>query len=330
MAFNISVFCNLQGHYDDLSIVYNIIFGSVFLVTGLLITFCSSYVIFKGVFVSTTLRKKSNTFVLSLVISDLLFGVIFVPSFVAELYQKMLRTKIDFCRVRSWRVVFFSYLFSCRLLSILFISLFTYIKTCKSRTKLDSVLSYMARWITAIVIWLAPAAVLISISFSNPDNYKVIGTFTYAYYFISITIIIISYLSTYSTIKKAESRGDSHMYREAIDFVRGILIWFLITTFLLGTCGLVLVMMAHEPELHSSNKAEHHIYIGALFIGTLDAIANPVVYMRKFKEIQWIRGGISTFKGDDEAAPTSVNAVYRSDSPQETKYSSISLPCQKV
>ena len=330
MSFNISVFCNLQGHYDDLSTIYNVVFGSVFLVTGLLITLCSGYVIFMGVFASKALRKKKNTFVLSLVISDLLFGVLFVPSFVAELYQKMLQADIDFCRVRSWRVVFFSYLFSCRMLSILFISLFTYIKTCKSRPRLDSVFSYLVRWTTAIVIWIAPAVVMISIAFSNAKNYKLIGTITYVYYFVSITIILISYLLTYFSIKKAENRGNSSMYREAIDFVRGILGWFIATTFLLGTCGLVLVIMAHDPGSHNSDEAEHHIYLAALFIGTLDAIANPVVYMRKFKEFQWIRGETFTFKGNTETVPSPVNTAYRSDSPHDTKYASIALPPQKV
>ncbi|XP_066915768.1 protein trapped in endoderm-1-like [Clytia hemisphaerica] len=312
LHFNVSVYCNLQGHYNDLSTEYNLLFGILFLLTGICITICSGYVIIRGVVMSDTLRKKQNTFVLSLVISDLLFGVTFIPVFVSELFERVFQSKEDFCRIRSWRVVFFSYLFSSRLLSILFLSMLTYIKTCHCRTKLDSIFTSLVRWLAVIVVWLMPAIVLIMIPLTKADNYKVVGTMTYVYYALSISIIIGSYLLTYSAISKAKKRGDSSCYEEAVEFVKGILIWFLITTLLIGTCGLILLVLAHDTQYHENDVIEHHVYIAAIYFCTLDAIANPVVYLRKFKEFH-LKQQTTRLE-----AKHNVNTGYVSHSPQSS------------
>lgn len=288
MYFNISVYCNLQGHYHNLSGAYNLLFGLLFVLTGLCISLFSGYVLWKGLVVSDTLRKKQNSFILSLVLSDLLFGILFVPTFVVELSERVFDYGGDFCLVRSWRVLLFSYLFSCRLLSISFISISTYIRTCQSRTRLEAIFTKAIRWLTLIIVWITPAVTLFTLPLARPDSYKTIGTMTYVYYFISISIISSSYILTYSTIRKARSRSDPSYYAEAVNFVRGILIWFLITTFLIATCGLILVILSHGEihSNHSNDVIEHHVYIAAIFICTLDAIANPIVYMRKFKHLK--------------------------------------------
>lgn len=319
MYFNISVYCNLQGHYNDLSGIYNLLFGLLFLLTGLCISLFSGYVLWKGLVTTDTLRKKRNSFILSLVLSDLLFGILFVPAFVVELFERVLDFGGDFCLVRSWRVLLFSYLFSCRLLSISFISIYTYIKTCQSRTKLETIFTKAIRWLTLIIVWITPAIVLFTLPFTRPDSYKTVGTMTYVYYFISISIISISYILTYSTIKKARIRSDPSYYAEAVNFVRGILIWFLITTFLIATCGLILVILSHGDmhSKYSNDVIEHHVYIAAIFICTLDAIANPIVYMRKFKHLK-----LKTPKNKRKEIPSEndiksqTNTGYVSYSPQ--------------
>ena len=320
MYFNISVYCNLQGHYDDLGGTYNLLFGLLFLLTGLCISLFSGYVLWKGLVTSDTLRKKQNSFILSLVLSDLLFGILFVPAFAVELFERAFGFSGDFCLVRSWRVLLFSYLFSCRLLSISFISMNTYIKTCRSKTKLETTFTKSIRWLTFIIVWITPAVVLFTLPLTRPDSYKTVGIITYVYYFISISVIIVSYILTYSTIRKARSRSDPSYYKEAVNFVRGILIWFLITTFLIATCGLILVILSHG-DTHSkrSNEViEHHVYITAIFICTLDAIANPIVYMRKFKHLKLKKTPINKQKENQENndVKSQTNLGYVPYSPQ--------------
>ena len=321
--FNLTVYCNLQGRYEDLSIVYNLSFAILFMLTGLCVTLLSGYVIWKGFVTSETLRKRPNTFVLSLVFSDFLFGVLFVPTFVVELFERVFRFQGDFCLVRSWRVLLFSYLFSCRLLSIFFISIYTYIRTCHNRTKLEAHFTQTIRWLTIIIVWITPAVVLFTLPTTQPESYKTVGTVTYVYYFVSISVIFISYILTYSAIRKARSRGDPSYYEDAVNFVKGILVWFLITTLLIATCGLVLVILSHgdkqrdSPLRSSHDVIEHHLYIGAILICTLDALANPIVYMRKFKHLKLKTSRQNQRQGNREVG-FQLNEGFEWHSPQST------------
>jgi len=284
----ILLFCDLQGHFEEMPFLHKVLFLSVLVLMGVAIISFSGYVIFKGIFKSKTLRKKNNSFVLSLVISDLLFGVVFVPLLIAEVCMGLLedRDNSKFCKIRSWRVVIFTYLFSARLLSVLCISINTYIKTCKTKTRIEEIYDKSIRWIFGIGIWALTPIIISSIAFSGIESFKIVGTITFAYFFTSIICIITFYGFSYFAIKQAHRRADSPLYSEAIGFLQGIVGLFLITTVPLVVCGFTLVILAHHRTEELQPTTEHYMYLAAVLLSILDAVANPVVYLRKFREFQ--------------------------------------------
>ena len=141
-----------------------------------------------------------------------------------------------------------------------------------------------ARTVFNLIIWLMTLVVIICIfAFSQKQSIKIIGAVTLVYYFISILCIIFLYGLSYTAIQQARKRAGAELYTEAINFVRVIVIWFLLTTIPLGVCGLVLVFLAHE---NTNQKLERYLFLASILICTLDAVVNPIVYLRKFKEFQ--------------------------------------------
>ena len=282
----ILLFCDLQGHFEEMPFLHTIMFISILAVMCVAIIGFSGYVLLKGFIKSKTLRKKNNSFVLSLVISDMLFGVGFIPLLIAELCTGLSvdRDNSKLCNIKSWRVTIFTYLFSARILSVFCISLNTYIKTCKTKTRMEELYDKSIRWIFGIGIWTVTPIVIVSVALSGIMSFKIVGTVIIAYFLSSIFWIIMFYSFSFYAIKRAHQRADSPLYLEAIGFMKGIVGWFLITTVPLGICGLTLVILAYQDLREPAT--EHYLYLTCVLITIFDAVANPIVYLRKFREFQ--------------------------------------------
>lgn len=282
-VFNLTKFCDLAGHYEDLSSEYRITFLIIFAILGVLIIVGNTAVLLT-VIQNQSFHKRQNTFLTSLMLTDLFYGFTFIPLFVVEL------SSIDIarqCSIRSWRVITFTYFLSTRLLSIFFISLQTYIKTCKSKTKIDRTFHKYTHVLNIVIVWLLTLFAILTVGLSRIETGAVLGILTLCYMLVSIIGIVVCYVIVLLTIKRAKQRYENPTYKEATNFIRMILIWFLTTTIPLMICGLILVVFAHRAVREEVEEyMEHQIYIACLAIASVDALANPIVYFRKLKELR--------------------------------------------
>lgn len=283
IKFNITKFCKFTGEYSDLNHTYNIVYIVMFTFIGFVIVLGNSFV-FITVIRKASFRHRRNIFLVSLILSDLLYGLTFIPLFVLELSSRKFR---ETCTVRSWRVVAFMYFFSVRFLSVFFISLYTYIRTCKTHTGIEMYFNKYIHVINVLVVWLLTLILIIVLGFTPIPTDKVLATLIYTYFIVSMICIVAAYLMTLSAISRAKERSETKTYTEAIDFVRWILTWFLSTNIPLALCGVALLVFAYNTQLkHAYTFVEHHIFIVCIAVASLDAIANPIVYLRKCKEFR--------------------------------------------
>lgn len=296
MKFDAEKFCHVQGQLDHLSRPWQWFFIVLFSTTGLVIIIGASYVIY------SILRRSSNAYILSLIITDLCFGAVFIPLLVIELVLLVKQNEDShhdgLCTLHTFRVLFFMYFFSTRLMSVFFISLNTFIKTCKHGTDLSFFIDRRSVRIACLcIIWLPLLFGLAAIDVSDVNADKDLGTITYVCFFTCVLCIAFFYLRSYFSVRRLNERSNSIWSEEAIHYFSGIIIWFIAISTFLVVIGIVLLVLAHEQKDDSDTYLDDGIYIITVLICTLDAIANPIVYVWKFREI-W--GCCRMHGGEDE------------------------------
>lgn len=281
--FNVTKFCKFTGEYSELSDIYNVVCIIMFSLIGFVIVASNTFVLIT-VIRQASFRHSRNIFLVSLIFSDFLYGMIFIPLFVIELSSKEYRQT---CTLRSWRVVAFMYFFSVRFLSVFFISLYTYIRTCKTRTAVETYFNKYIHGINIFIVWLLTLLLISVLGITPIRTDKVLATIIYTYFLASMMCVVVTYIITLNAIRRAKERSAIVTYTEAIDFVRWILTWFLSTNIPLALCGIVLLVFAYNRQLKDAYLfIEHQIFVICIAIASLDAVANPIVYLRKFKEFR--------------------------------------------
>lgn len=120
--------------------------------------------------------------------------------------------------------------------------------------------------------------------------------------FIPIIVVVVGsvvcYLTVLKTIKRAEARHESAVYKEGATYIKQVLIWFLLTNIPLGICGLVLLIYAFNlREKTRDNKIIQQIYVFCLAITAIDAIINPYYLLKKHSDLNaYVVKKVESFK----------------------------------
>ena len=280
MFFNVTKFCYVAGQYHQLSDLYRYVMVVIFVLLGVLCLFGNGFA-FVLLISKKSFRKKRNVFLVSLIASDILYSVTFIPLFLIELVSSSSN-----CAIRSWRVLTFIFFFFTRILSAFLISLQTYIKTAKLLSKYDDIFKRYSFLINLLLIWLVPALAVLIIATTPVETNKTLGLLTLCCFIVTAFIIIVSYMMVLHGIKQAKKRSSSHAYDDAFKFVRLILISFLLTSIPLAICGIVLISFKYSELSQQAYKViQNQVYGAALSITSVAAVVNPIVYFKNIKEL---------------------------------------------
>ncbi|XP_065650500.1 uncharacterized protein LOC136078644 [Hydra vulgaris] len=278
MSFNVTKFCYAAGQYDHLSAVYRYTLIILFVIMGIIILFGNGFT-FLLMMSEKSLRRKRNSFLASLILSDILYSVTFIPLFAIELGIPSKN-----CKIRSWRVLTFAFLFFTRILCVFLISVQTYIKTIKLLSKTDVLFEKYSHFINLVLIWLVPILVVITIATTPVQTNIKLGALTLSCFIVTTFIIIICYVVVLYGIKKANKRSASNAYDEGFKYVRLILISFLISSIPLAVCGIILVSF-NQFESINHVLTPNQVYGVALIITSIASVINLFVYFKNLKDL---------------------------------------------
>ena len=282
-VFNLTEFCSLAGKHHSLSFTFQVIYLALFSVIGILIlisNFATMYVTLKV----KHFYRKQNVFLLSLLVTDVLYGLVYIPLYLAELSREENHQN---CTFRSLRAITFTYLYATRLTSIFLLSLQTYIKTCKSKTKLEIIFDQYIKYINIFGVWVIYVLIIILIGTTSIRANRELATFILSMFIGTILCVVLFYLIIMNYIKKAITRLKSPVYDDALQFIKNLLIWFVSTYILLAVCGVVLLIFAYKGDQKETYlMVEEKIYVFCMIIASVDSICNPVIYITKIAELR--------------------------------------------
>lgn len=284
---HVEKFCRVQGNTTYLPQTTKWTFSIVFSFTGVCILAASLYVVYRGTIQSRVLRRSSSIYILSLIVTDLCFGGIFIPLLITELIMSISKTDEQNCDLRAFRVLTFDYFFLTRLMSVFFISFNTYVKTCQQLTWLDQFIDRVSvRVVSLCLIWVATLLALVIVVMTSIHANADLGIVAYVFYFIIVGVIVVFYVRSFRSIRESNQRSRSIWTLQALTYFNGIIVWFIVISTLLTVGGLLLLLIAHtEHQGKTHLYLQDGIYVVVLLICTLDAIANPLVYMWRFLNI---------------------------------------------
>ena len=246
--FNLTEFCSMAGNHHKLSYTFQVIYLVLFSVTGILILVSNFAVIYVTSKVKHFYRKQ-NVFLLSLLVTDVLYGLVYIPLYLVELSREENHRN---CTFRSLRAITFSYLYATRITSIFLISLQTYIKTCKPKTKLEIILDQYANYVNIFGVWVIYVLIIILIGTTPIPANRDLAAFILSMFIGTILCIVLFYLIIMNSIKKAISRLNSLVYDNALQFIQNILIWFVSTYILLAVGGVALLIFEYNGDQHEA------------------------------------------------------------------------------
>lgn len=284
VSFNVTKFCYLAGNFFGISEIHRqILFASSILI-------CFSLLVVNALVVISIIRKheqfltRKKIFIVSLVLIEIMSSFTVIPLFIVELSEKQLEVE---CKITSWRVVFFIYTSSTRILCIFFLSIDSYIKTCHQASKISYWFDKCNLWVCTCFIWLPGIVAIISIAYSDLQPGKRMGTLVLIYFIILIVCCVSCYGMVIKSIREATQRMSTDIYKTALRYIKMVLIWFLLTNVPLTMCGAVLVFYAFHPK---EKIADHvivlQIYITCLMITSLEALVNPVLFIYTYDKIR--------------------------------------------
>ena len=281
--FNLTKFCSLAGKHHSLSFTFQVIYLALFSVTGILILISNFAILYVASKVNNFYRKQ-NVFLLSLLVTDVLYGLFFIPLYLAELSREENHQN---CTFRSLRAITFTYLYATRLTSIFFLSLQTYIKTCQSKTKLEVIFDQYIKYINIFGIWVIYVLIIILIGTTSIRADRELATFVLSMFIGTILCVVLFYLRIMNSINKAISRLKSPVYDDAMHFIKNLLIWFVSTYILLAVCGVVLLIFVYKDNQKETYlMIEEKIYVFCMIIASVDSICNPIIYLTKIAELR--------------------------------------------
>ena len=282
-VFNLTEFCSLAGKHHSLSFTFQVIYLALFSVIGILILISNFAIIYVTSKVKHFYRKQ-NVFLLSLLVTDILYGLFYIPLYLTELSREENHQN---CTFRSLRAITFTYLYATRLTSIFLLSLQTYIKTCKSKTKLEMIFDQYIKYINILGIWVIYILIIILIGTTSIRANRELATFILSLFIGTILCIVLFYVIIMNSIKKAISRLKCPVYDDALQFIKNLLIWFVSTYILLAGCGVVLLIFAYKGDQKETYlMVEEKIYVFCMIIASVDSICNPVIYITKIAELR--------------------------------------------
>ena len=282
-VFNLTEFCSMAGNHYNLSFTFQVIYFVLFSATGILIL-ASNFVVIYVASKVTNFYRKQNVFLLSLLVTDVLYGLVYIPLYLVELSREENQQN---CTFRSLRAIIFTYLYATRLTSIFLISLQTYIKTCKPKTKLGIIFDQYASYINIFGVWIIYVLIIILIGTTPIPANKDLAAFILSMFIGTILCIVLFYLIIMNSIKKAISRLNIPVYDEALQFIQNILIWFVSTYVLLAVCGVALLIFVYNGDQHEAYlMVEEKIHIFCMIIASVDSICNPTIYIMKIAELR--------------------------------------------
>ena len=284
MRFNATKFCYLAGHSAGLTNTYRLTLLFLFVSFDILVITINSVALvgimqnFKQFFV------KGKVFVVTLILIDFLCGSTFLTLFVFELSEE--RDFVD-CRLSSWRVIFFIYCLSTRILCMFFISLQSYIKTCRQTTTLEYRFDKHTTAINIICVWMPGIVAIVTVASSHIKTDKILGSILFVYFVFLIMCSIACYAMVLKSVKSAKRRNNANIYNTALYYIKMILIWFLITNIPLAICGFVLLVYAFFPEQRKRDQdIVQPIYLVCLGITALNVTINPIFFIQKFENVR--------------------------------------------
>ena len=281
--FNLTEFCSMAGNHHKLSYTFQVIYLVLFSVTGILILVSNFAVIYVTSKVKHFYRKQ-NVFLLSLLVTDVLYGLVYIPLYLVELSREENHRN---CTFRSLRAITFSYLYATRITSIFLISLQTYIKTCKPKTKLEIILDQYANYVNIFGVWVIYVLIIILIGTTPIPANRDLAAFILSMFIGTILCIVLFYLIIMNSIKKAISRLNSLVYDNALQFIQNILIWFVSTYILLAVGGVALLIFEYNGDQHEAYlMVEEKIHMFCMIIASVDSICNPTIYIMKIEELR--------------------------------------------
>ena len=282
-VFNLTEFCSLAGKHHNLSFTFQVIYLVLFSVTAILILSSNFAVIYIASKVKNFYRKQ-NAFLLSLLLTDVLYGLVYIPLYLAELSREENHQN---CTFRSLRAITFTYLHATRLTSIFFLSLQTYIITCKPKTKWEMIFDQYIKYINIFGVWIIYILVIILIGTTSIRANRELATFILSMFIGTILCVVLFYLIIMNSIKKAISRLNSPVYDDALQFIKNILIWFVSTYILLAVCGVVLLIFVYKGDQEEAYlMVEEKIYAFCMIIASVDSICNPIICITKISELR--------------------------------------------
>ena len=281
--FNLTEFCSMAGNHHKLSYTFQVIYLVLFSVTGILILVSNFAVIYVTSKVKHFYRKQ-NVFLLSLLVTDVLYGLVYIPLYLVELSREENHRN---CTFRSLRAITFSYLYATRITSIFLISLQTYIKTCKPKTKLEIILDQYANYVNIFGVWVIYVLIIILIGTTPIPANRDLAAFILSMFIGTILCIVLFYLIIMNSIKKAISRLNSLVYDNALQFIQNTLIWFVSTYILLAVGGVALLIFEYNGNQHEAYlMVEEKIHMFCMIIASVDSICNPTLYIMKIEELR--------------------------------------------
>lgn len=284
VAFNATKFCYLVGDTAGLAESYRLTLLVIFSCIDLLVILTNIFAMagilrnFKQFF------TKGKIFVVTLLLVDFSCGCTFLTLFVIELSVQ--RVKIN-CAISSWRVIFFVYCLSTRILCMFFISFQSFIKTCRQTTRLEYRFDKYTSLINILGVWMPGVVAIVTVASFNVKTNKVLGSILYLYFLVLIMCSIACYAMVLKSVKGAKRRNNADIYSTALYYIKMVLIWFLMTNIPLAICGFVLLVYAFFPEQKTRDQwVVQLIHIICLSMTALNVTINPMFFIQKFENVK--------------------------------------------